>query len=125
MDSMETTKQIPSQQWKDYFDRFTKRHLRDDRPEAATIELLSPSLGDQVEVAGARLLGITFDTKSKALEILLEDMDHLVFQPKKISVIEEEDGFIPSIEIVRGDDTKEILTVRRALTSGETAMRLR
>jgi hypothetical protein len=110
---METTKQIRGQDWKDYFDRFTKRYLRDDRPETATIELLSPSLGDQVEVKAARLLGITYDTKSKALEILLENMDHLVYRPKKISVIEEDDGFIPSIEIVRDDDTKEILTVRR------------
>ena len=122
---METTKQIPSQQWKDYFDRFTKRHLRDDRPEAATIELLSSSLGDQVEVEGARLLGISFDRKSKALEIPLEGMDHLVFQPKKISVIEEKDGFIPSSEIVRDDDTKEILTVRRADPPSEAALELR
>jgi hypothetical protein len=114
MGSMETTKQIPSQEWKKYFDRFTKRYLRDDRPEAVTIEVLSPSLGDQVEVQAAHLLGITFDTRSKALEILLENLDHLVYRPKRISVIEDEEGFIPSIEIVRDDDTKEVLTIRRA-----------
>jgi hypothetical protein len=111
---METTKQIPSHEWKDYFDRFTKRYLRDDRPEAATIEILSPSLGDQIEADAARLLGISYDAKSKALEVLLEGMDHLVYRPKRISVIEEGDGFVPSIEILRDDDAKEILTVRRA-----------
>ena len=118
---METTKQIPNQQWKDYFDRFTKRYLRDDRPESATIEVLSPALGDQVEVQAAHLLGLTFDPRSQALEVLLENMDHLVYKPKKISVIEDEDGFIPSIEIVRDDDSKEILTVRRAEESRGTA----
>jgi hypothetical protein len=118
---MEKTKQIPSKEWKDYFDRFTKRYLRDERPEAATIELLSPSLGNQVEARAAHLQGITFDTKSKALQILLENMNHLVYKPKKISVIEDEDGFIPSIEIVRDDDSKEILTVRRAEERGGTA----
>jgi hypothetical protein len=114
------TKQIPSHDWKDYFDRFTKRYLRDDRPEAATIEVLSPALGDQIEVQAAHLLGLTFDPRTKALEILLENMDHLVYRPKKISVIEDEDGFIPSIEIVRDDDTREILTVRRAGGDRET-----
>jgi len=110
---MPATKQIPRNQWKDYFDGFTKRYLRDDRPETATIELLSPTLGDQFEVEGAHLLGISYDPKSEALEVLLKNMDHLVFRPKEISAIEEEDGFLSGIEIVRNDGTKEILTVRR------------
>lgn len=111
---MTATKQIPPNQWKDYFDRFTKRHLRDDRPETARIELLSPTLGDQVQAPGAQLQGITYDTKSKALEVLVENMDHLVFRPKEIWAVEEKDGFLSGIEIVRDDGTKEILTVRRA-----------
>ena len=47
---MTTTKLIPREQWQETFDRFTKRHLRDDLPEAVTIEHLSPDLGDQVQV---------------------------------------------------------------------------
>ncbi|HEY7699701.1 MAG TPA: DUF5335 family protein, partial [Vicinamibacteria bacterium] len=84
---MTQTRQIPRHQWKEYFDRFTKRHLRDDRVEAATIELLSPALGDQFEVEGAPLLGISYDPKSEALEVLLKNMDHLVFEPKEISAV--------------------------------------
>ncbi|HXV59794.1 MAG TPA: DUF5335 family protein [Vicinamibacteria bacterium] len=110
---MTTTKQIPRQQWKEYFDRFTKRHLRDDLPEAATIELVSAELGAQIGVDAARLLGISYDSKSEALEVLLENLDQLVHKPKEIWVVEDEDGFLPSIEIVRDDGTKEILTVRR------------
>ncbi len=111
---MTTTVQLPRQQWKDYFDRFTKKYLRDDRPEAATIELLSPLLGDQFEVDRVQLLGISYDPKSDVLEVLLENLDHLVFQPKEISAIEEKDGFVSGIKIVRGDGTKEVLTIRRA-----------
>jgi hypothetical protein len=118
-----TTKQIPRQQWKEYFDRFTKRFLRDDRPEAATIELLSPGLGDQFEVEGAELLGISFDPKSRAIEVLLKNMDHLVFQPKEISAIEEDDGFVSGIEIVCGDGVKEVLTLRRGEVSGSLTPR--
>ena len=113
MDPMAATKQIPSQEWKNYFDRFTKRYLRDARPETARIELLSPLLGDQVETEAARLMGISYDARSQALEVLLENMDHLVFQPREIWAVEEDDGFLPSIEIVRDDGTKEILTIRR------------
>jgi len=111
---MTTTKQISHDQWKDQFDRFTKRYLRDARPETARIELLSPLLGDQVEAEAAQLQGISYDPRSRVLEVLVENMDHLVFHPKEIWVWEEADGFLRSIEIVRDDGTKEILTIRRA-----------
>lgn len=109
---MAATKEIPGHQWKDYFDRFTKRHLRDDRPETVTLEFLSPDLGGQIETEKARLLGISYDPKSKALEVLLENVDHLVFHPKEVWAIEEADGFLSGIEIVRDEGTKEILTIR-------------
>jgi hypothetical protein len=108
---MAATKEIPRQKWKDYFDQFTKRHLRDDRPERARIELLSPDLGDQVEADRLYLFGISYDEKSKALEVLLENVDKLVYHPKSIWVVEEKDGFLSGIEVVRDDGTKEILTI--------------
>jgi Family of unknown function (DUF5335) len=111
---MTATKKLARQEWKPYFDQFTKKFLRDDRPETATIALLSPLLGNQFEVEGVHLLGVSYDPKSDALEVLLKNMDHLVFQPKAISAIEEKDGFLSGIEIVRGDGSTEVLTIRRA-----------
>ena len=35
------------------------------------------------------------------------------YRPKEVWAIEEEDGFIQALEIVRDDDTKEIVRVRR------------
>ena len=110
---MTTTKQIPQEQWQETFDHFTKRHLRDDLPEAVTIEHLSPDLGDQVQVEAVRLLGISYDPRSDALEVLLPNVDRLVFHPKELWVVEEEEGFLSSVKIVRADETKEILTIRR------------
>jgi hypothetical protein len=109
---MATTKEIPRDQWKEYFDRFTKKHLRDNRPEVATIELVSAELGDQI-AADARILGISYDPKSEALEVLLESVDHLVFHPREVWVLEDDDGFLPSVEILREDGSKEILSLRR------------
>ena len=110
---MTETKQIPREQLQEAFDRFTKRHLRDDLPEAVTIEHLSPDLGDQVQVNGSRLLGISYDPRSEALEVLVPNMDHLVFHPKEVWVEEEAEGFLSSVKIVRDDDTTEILTIKR------------
>ena len=110
---MATTRRLPPEQWKDYFDRFTRDHLRSEAPGAATIELISPTLGDQFEVSALRLLGLSYDPKTRELQIMLENVDHLVFTPKEIWVLEGEAGFIATLEIVRPDDSKEIVYIRR------------
>jgi hypothetical protein len=110
-----TTKRVPPAEWKGVFEKFTREYLRDDLPETVTIEVVSPELGDQVAARDARLLGLTYDPKSMALEIALDGADHLVFRPAEIWVIENEtDGFIESIDLVRADGTKEIVYLRRA-----------
>jgi uncharacterized protein DUF5335 len=111
---MGTTKQLPQAEWKDYFDRFTREHLRDASPGAATIELMSPTLGDQFEVSTVRLLGLTYDPKSRALEVLLENIDHLIFYPKEIWVLEGEPGFVATLEVIHSDGIKEIIYIRRS-----------
>lgn len=109
-----TTRQIPRQEWKDYFERFTRKHLADDLPEAVTIEVLSPTIGDQFEARAARLLGLAYDPQRNTFEVLLEDLDHLVFEPAEIWVIETDGDFISTLELVRPDGTKEIIYVYRS-----------
>jgi hypothetical protein len=108
------TKQIPRSEWKAYLDRFTRQHLTEDPPEAVTVEVFSPTVGDQFEARTERLLGLTYDPKSSAVEVLLEDVDHLVFQPVEIWVIETGDGFISTMELVRADGTRELLYIHRS-----------
>jgi len=117
---MSTTKQIPRAEWKDYFDRFTRERLGDDSPSAVTVEVISPTLGDQFEVSAVRLLGLTYDPKSQIFEVLVEDVDHLTFDPSEIWVLEGAAGFISTIEVVKADGGKEIIYVRR---SGSLARR--
>jgi len=110
--SMSTTKQLPRAEWQVYFDRFTRAHLRDDRPGAATLEVVSPIFGDQYEASALRLLGLVYDPKSNAFEVALEGVDHLVFEPREIWILEEEPGLIATIEVVERDGGKEIIYVR-------------
>jgi hypothetical protein len=110
---MATTKQIPPGEWQTYFERFTREHVARNPDEAVNIEVLSPAVGDQFEAIAARLLGLAYDPRSNAFEVLLEDLDHLVFQPVDLWVIEEDDGFVSGIEVVRPDGTREIIQVSR------------
>lgn len=109
---MATTKQIPRAQWQQYFDRFTRQHLGDDVPKAATMELVSPKAGDQVEASAARLLGLSYDPQRKQFKVLLEDVDYLLFEPAEIWVLEEDWGFVSAVELAYEDGSKEIIFVR-------------
>jgi hypothetical protein len=109
---MPATKKIPREQLVEYFDAFTKRFLRDDSPEAVDVEVIAPDWGDQVAVRGVRLEGITYDPRSEALEFALDVGDHRVYKPKEVWAVEEPGGFVSSIEVVRGDGTKEIVSVK-------------
>jgi hypothetical protein len=112
---MSVTKQIQRHEWQRYFDDLVKRHLRGDSQNASvSIEVLSPSLGEQPEVTTARLVGLTYDPKSNALEMMLEDVDHLVFYPAEIWVVEEDDGVVSALEVVRSDGTREIMRLQRS-----------
>lgn len=110
---MPTTHQLPREEWARYFAAFTERFFDDANPETATVEVLSPELGAQVAADRVRAHGIIYDPKSHALEVALEKLDHLVYHPKEVWVVEEEDGFVSIVEVVRTDGTKEIIRFER------------
>jgi hypothetical protein len=109
---MSETKQITPDRMEQYFDGFSKRFLRQDN-RTADVEVLGMDLGDQVEGEGIRLIGITYEPKTRELEVELESGTLRSYKPKEVWAIEEDDGFIQALEIVREDDTKEIVRVRR------------
>jgi len=111
---MAVTTKVPENQLADYFKEFTKRFLLDDAPELATVEVLSPEWGDELESEGERLLGITYDNHKNSLEFELESGDHRIYEPREVWVMEDKDGFVSGVEVVRKDGSKEIVTVRRA-----------
>ena len=110
---MSETKQLSPDRMQAYFDGFSKRFLRGDSTPVVDVEVLSSDLGDQVESQGERLIGITYEPRTRALEVELESGGLRAYRPKEVWAIEEADGFIQALEIVRDDDTKEIVRVRR------------
>lgn len=98
-------------QWATYFDTFSRDFIRSKRSDYAQIRVLSTEDGAQPETSWLPLIGLTYDAKSDLLDVSVENMDHLVYQPEEIYV-DEEDGVISSLEVVRKDGTKEIIELR-------------
>ncbi len=118
---MGTTRRIERADWKRYFDGLTAQQLADDGdPKAATIEHLSTKLGDRVEPMMERLSALLFDPESETLDVRLGQDEHLTMTPSEIWVIEEEGGFVSTLELLHEDGAKEIIYVRR---SGPPALR--
>lgn len=115
---MSQTTKIPIDRLEAYFGALTKRFLLHGHPEAADIEVLSPDLGNQYVAEGDRLNGITYDPKANALELSLgfplkDPHLHRIYAPQEVWVVEESDGFTSSIEVVRADGAREVVTVRK------------
>jgi hypothetical protein len=108
---MAVTTKIPPERLKAYFDEFTRRFLRDGSPEAAQVEVVAPDLGDQHEANLLRIEGIVYDPHTNALEFHFEHGDHRVYRPREVWTVEEPNGFVSSIEIVRNDGVREIVTL--------------
>jgi hypothetical protein len=110
---MSKTKRIAPDQLTTYFDAFSKRFLMGDSPETADVELLSSDRGDQPVVSKVRLLGVDYDPHTNALELELESGDHRAFNPREVWAVEDADGFISSLQIVREDGAKEVVNISR------------
>lgn len=110
---MPVTTRVPQDRLAEYFDRFTKRFLRDGSPEAIDIEVLEPDWGIQSAAHGARMVGITYDAGTNTLEFELDSGDHRVYQPQEVWTIEEANGFLDAIEVVRADGSREVISVKQ------------
>jgi hypothetical protein len=113
---MSETKRIAHDQLTRYFDAFSKRFLMSDSPDVADVEVVGSDLGDQPLASGVRLLGVDYDPHTNALELELESGDHRAFNPREVWAVEESDGFISSLQIVRDDGSRELVNISRGHT---------
>ncbi len=102
-----STFSLEKERWQSYFDNFS----RVMEPVAATLEVVSETIGDQREAEQKTLNGIAYDPKDNVLELQLgDDVDHLIHGPKEIMVTENDDGFM-AMEVIDKDGAKHILTL--------------
>lgn len=96
---------LPKSEWTAYFSRLHK----DVEGKEIKIEVLGATIGDQVLVRSAPLLGATYEPKEDALEISFKGMTHVVDRPQKIS-IQDDNGKIFAIEIIDDGDRHQLMT---------------
>jgi hypothetical protein len=94
------TTRLEKKDWKGYFDLFTSRHLKNQIPELARIEVLSADMGAQIETSRERLLGVTYDSKDDSLEFEFEGFVHRVYHPQAVLVVEEEKGCMTRLKVI-------------------------
>jgi hypothetical protein len=104
------TRKLEQSEWQRFFDRVSKIIMG----QRAEIEVAAMPLGDQIEAEWLPLIGIVYDRKSDAIEVLLEGVDHLIRSPREVYV-DEEAGGISSLLAVDGDGVRHIMKLRDAL----------
>lgn len=123
---MYNIKLIPRDRWTEYFDSLSKRFFRDDEPvKVATIAVTSRLAGDRTGVHGARVIGITYDRHDNVLDVALDGVDHLVYRPTEIRVIEDADGFVRELMVKHKGGPREVIALKRVWIPASTERAVR
>jgi hypothetical protein len=68
----------------------------------------SLELGAQLETTSLILKGITFDSKDSALEIIFDELEHIIQDPQDIYV-DFSDGYLHNVEVTTRDGAAQII----------------
>jgi hypothetical protein len=101
---------LAKSEWRSYFDRVSKGLIG----ERADVEVSGLTPGDRTEARWLPLIGITYDSKDDILEIAMENLDHLIHQPRDISVNDGVEG-LESMEIVDSHQRKQTVKLMKPL----------
>jgi Family of unknown function (DUF5335) len=104
------SRKIPRSGWQSYFDAMSK--VMDGKQ--AELEVESLGLGDQIETEWVALDGIVYDPKDDLVEMVLEDLDHMIRKPREIWV-DEVGTTLESLEVIDDEGTQHILKLRNPL----------
>jgi hypothetical protein len=93
--------------WNNFFARLTQLLVG----KHTDIEVLNPSLGNQMEALRLPLLGIAYDPEDDLIEIQLEGLDHMVARPR-ILYVDYTPGVLVSLQIVDEAGMQQIVLMR-------------
>jgi hypothetical protein len=80
----------------------------------AEIEVASIDLGQQVEKQWAPLIGISYDPEDDIIDIALEEVDHIVNEPKEL-LAEIDDARVSALQITDGEGTRHLVRLKDGL----------
>lgn len=109
-------------EWRAFFATLTGE-LQGARAE---IDVMSLSLGAQVQAEWRTILGLAYDEKDDVLEIALDGLDHLIQKPAEI-FFDAEAGMLGSLKIIDQNKVTQIVKFKQPLMlprDGESLSRI-
>jgi hypothetical protein len=104
---------IPRERLARYFEAHTRRFLGDGPPEMVALEVVEPEWGTSWPPRATRLLGITFDVHTDAIEFMLGSGERRVYATREVWTLEDPDGCIAAIQILCPDGSRHVVCLRR------------
>jgi hypothetical protein len=77
----------------------------------AEVSVASLDLGSQVEAEWLPFLGMTYDRKNDAIEVILEGIEEIIPHPKQLSYLED-GGRIASVQVVDAQGVQRIVQLK-------------
>jgi hypothetical protein len=113
------TKEIPRDEWKTFFDTFSRQH----EGWLATLEVLGSVIGAQQEARYLPLEGITATSKDTVRDTIAislgktqeDHVTHTITEPTRVWLEQTSEGANAALEIESADQVKTLLRFRSAL----------
>jgi hypothetical protein len=101
------THEIAPPQWKNVFDSLSRIY----DGARATLEVIGPDIGAQIEVENRPLRGISYDQSGLELhfDVAGSHLVHRIPTPKRVQIEEGDSGLVQAVEIEAEDEPVVIL----------------
>jgi hypothetical protein len=80
----------------------------------AEIEALSLQFGRQVATPRLPIHSIHYDPREDVIQILLADLEHLIYRPREVYV-DEQPGRLLSLEVIDADGAQQIVVLHEPM----------
>jgi hypothetical protein len=104
------SQKLDKAEWRPFLELLSKALLG----TRAEIEVASLRLGDQMAAEWAPLLGLRYDPKQDAIEVILDGLNHAIKKPREFYYDVVGDLWA-ALEIVDADDVRHIIQLREPL----------
>src|SRR5687767_14947772 len=115
---MANTRELPRHEWRQFFDLMSRALLG----KRAQVEVDALDLGAQFVAEWIPMLGITYDDQDDLLDVALDQIDHLIRNPRQI-VVEKGPVGIASVSVIDGKGTLQIVRLKAPLALPSPAAR--
>ena len=96
---------------KSRWDGFLNQLSKGIEGKRAEISVASLELGSQIEAEWLPFLGMTYDRRSDAIEVILEGLEEIISHPQKLSYVQD-GGNVTSVEVIDAQGFQRIVRLK-------------